>query len=405
LCSPSRASFLSGLYAHQHGVRNNFTEYPDALPSYPKTLHAAGYRTAYIGKWHMGENNDDHRSGFDYWASHKGQGQYYDTEFNINGKRQVMKGYYSDTVTHLTVDWIKSAPRPFAVEVGHKAPHGLWIPEPKYAHAYDDVAITKPASAVLNAGTPEWVKRRIKTWHGIEGPLYGAPDYDTFVRTYHETILSVDDSVGVVYDTLRAMGDLDNTIFVFAGDNGFLLGEHASIDKRTAWEESIRIPLLVRYPEVIRTPRVVPEMVLNMDLAPTLVDLCGAPGFPATSGQSFRPLLDGRAHRWRQSFLYEYNFENEFPYTPNVRAVRTDDWKYIHYPNGAGQPDTELPELYHHASDPLEMNNLINAPEAQSKLAELKTELERLLRDSGAVPDQMPVNPALRFELPKASIR
>lgn len=404
LCSPSRASFLSGLYAHTHGVRNNFTEFPESLPSYPKTLQAAGYATAYIGKWHMGENNDEHRAGFDSWASHKGQGKYYDTEFNVNGKRQVIKGYYTHIVTSMATDWLKSAKRPFSLEVGHKAPHGLWIPEPKYEHAYDNVSVSRPASATPGPGTPDWVKRRIKTWHGIDGPLYGAKDYDTFVKTYLETILSADDSVGEIYETLRAMGELDNTIFVFAGDNGFLLGEHASIDKRTAWEESVRIPLLLRYPGLVREPRVVHDMVLNMDLAPTLAELCGT-GFPQTSGRSFKRLLEGNSTGWRTSWLYEYNFENEFPYTPNVRAVRTADWKYIHYPNGDGQPDTEMAELYNLKSDPLEAHNLIDAPDAQPKLVELKTELLRLQQESGGLPDQMPINPQLRFEMPAAAIR
>jgi N-acetylglucosamine-6-sulfatase len=405
LCSPSRASFLSGRYAHSHGVRNNFTEYPADLASYPRVLQSAGYRTGYIGKWHMGEGNDEKRPGFDYWASHKGQGQYYDTEFNVNGTRQVIKGYYSHVVTNLAVDWIKSAPKPFSLIVGHKAPHGLWIPEPKYAHAYDSLEIKKPESATLGPNTPDWVQRRVKTWHGIEGPLYGAKDYETFVKTYHETILSVDDSVGQIYDALRATGELDNTIIVFAGDNGFLLGEHASIDKRTAWEESIRIPLLLRYPEQIRTPRVVDQMVLNLDLAPSVVDYCGASGLTAPHGRSFVTLLRGQTDNWRKSWLYEYNFENEFPYTPNVRSVRTDDWKYIHYPNGEGQPDTEMAELYDLENDPHEMRNLIASPEAQLKLAELKAELQRLLRDTGGLPDTMPVNPQLRFELPEASIR
>lgn len=404
LCSPSRASFLSGLYSHAHGVRDNFAEYPDSLPSYPKALQASGYHTAYVGKWHMGENNDQPRPGFDYWASHRGQGQYYDTEFNINGTRQVIKGYYTHTVTDLAIDWLETARRPFSLQVGQKAPHGLWIPEPKYAHAFDQVKIEKPATSTPGPGTPDWVRRRIRTWHGIDGPLYGAGDYDTFVRTYLGTILSVDDSVGAIYEALRAMGELDNTIFVFAGDQGFLLGEHGSIDKRTAWEESIRLPLLVRYPEAIADARVATEMVLNLDLAPTLTDLCGATA-PPVQGRSFRPLLEGPAAAWRQSFLYEYNFETEFPYTPNVRAVRTNDWKYIHYPNGAGQPDTERAELYDLRTDPIEANNLIQAPEAQPKLAELRTELARLLHDTGADPDQMPVNPQLRFELPDEKIR
>lgn len=406
LCSPSRASFLSGLYAHSHGVRNNFTEYPDNLPSYPKALNAAGYTTAYVGKWHMGENNDEHRSGFDYWASHKGQGQYYGTEWNVNGTRQKIDGYYTHIVTDLALDWIKKTKQPFAIEIGHKAPHGIWVPEPKYAHAFDAMPVGRPATATLGPGTPDWVSKRIKTWHGIDGPLYETNDYGVFRRSYLASLLSVDDAVGRVFETLRSMGELDNTIIVFAGDNGFLLGEHASIDKRTAWEESIRIPLLVRYPEVIRTPHVVNEMVLNMDLAPSLVEMGGGTGFPAVAGQSFVPLLRGEhPATWRKSFLYEYNFEAEFPYTPNVRAVRTDDWKYIHYPNGGSNPDTEKAELYDLKADPIEAHNLIDAADAQPKITELKAELARLLTTTGASPDQMPINPKLSFELPKAAIR
>lgn len=405
LCSPSRASFLSGLYAHGHQVINNFTEFPTSTTSYPQRLHDSGYNTAYIGKWHMGEGNDEKRPGFDYWASHKGQGQYYDTPFNVDGNRQVIKGYYAHVVTNLATDWLKKARRPFSLSLGHKAPHGLWIPEPKYAHAFDNVEIKKPETATPGPGTPEWVTRRIKTWHGIDGPLYGAGDFDTFIRTYHETILSVDDSVGEIYETLRATRELDNTIFVFAGDNGFLLGEHASIDKRTMWEESIRIPLVVRYPEAFRTPRVVERMVLNIDLAPSVLDLCGLPPLEKVHGASFKGLGQGNEANWRTSWMYEYNFEKEFPYTPNVRGVRTDEWAYMHYPNGEGFPDTEKAELYNVRTDPKEKANLIDAPEAQSTLASLKTELERIQRETGGLPDRMPVNPELKFELPDAAIR
>jgi len=405
LCSPSRASFLSGRYAHSHGVINNFTEFPTSIPSYPQRLHDAGYNTAYIGKWHMGEGNDEKRPGFDYWASHKGQGQYYDTPFNVDGQRQVIKGYYAHVVTDLATNWLKKARRPFSLSLGHKAPHGLWIPEPKYEHAFDKVDVRKPETAAPGPGTPDWVTKRIKTWHGIDGPLYGAGDFGKFIRTYHETILSVDDSVGAIYETLRAMGELDNTIFLFAGDNGFLLGEHASIDKRTMWEESIRIPLLVRYPEAFRTPRVVDRMVLNLDLAPSVLDLCGGGPLQGAHGASFRNLAQGRETPWRTSWMYEYNFENEFPYTPNVRGVRTDRWAYMHYPNGDGQPDTEKAELYDISADPLEKKNLIDAPEAQSTLNELKAELEKIQRETGGLPDQMPINPQLRFEMPDAAIR
>ncbi|HEX3871814.1 MAG TPA: sulfatase-like hydrolase/transferase, partial [Pirellulales bacterium] len=200
LCSPSRASFLSGLYAHTHGVVNNFTEYPDDLPSYPKQLKAAGYATAYIGKWHMGEDNDAPRTGFDYWASHKGQGQYYDTTFNINGTVTPTKGYYTHTATKLAIDWLRQ-PRdvPFCMILGQKAPHGPFVPEPKYEHLYDDVPIEYPLTSFQMDDKPTWYKERLDTWHGIYGSLYGfrenVPDrsaqgvttFAKFVRSYTAT--------------------------------------------------------------------------------------------------------------------------------------------------------------------------------------------------------------------------
>ncbi len=406
LCSPSRASFLSGLYAHTHGVINNFTDYPVNLPSYPRQLHAAGYETAYIGKWHMGEQSDEPRPGFDYWASHKGQGTYYDTTFNINGKRQLLKGYYTHRVTELAVDWLKKPrQRPFLLAMGHKAPHGIWIPEPKYEHTFDNTPIHKPATAKdTDDGKPEWVRQRVHTWHGIDGPLYGTNDYSTFVRTYLETILSVDDSVGQIYETLRSTGELDNTLLLFATDNGFMIGEHGSIDKRTMYEESIRIPLLARYPGLIRNPQVVEQMVLNVDFAPSVLDICGVAPLPKTHGQSWKPLLHNPRAPWRTAWYYEYNYEKEFPYTPNVRGVRTDEWKYIHYPNGDGR-DLYTAEVYHLTTDPLETRNVINAPEGKQMLGQLQTRLVNLQQQTAALPDKMPVNPEMKMELPEKSIR
>ena len=406
LCSPSRASFLSGLYAHTHGVINNFTEYPPNLPSYPRALQSSGYETAYIGKWHMGEDNDEKRPGFDYWISHKGQGKYYDTTFNVNGKRQEIKGYYTHVVTQMAVDWLrKPRNRPFLLGLGHKAPHGVWVPEPKYEHTFDRIQVKRPPTADdTGPNKPSFVRERIATWHGINGNLYGLNDFDKFVRYYHATILSVDDSVGAIYEALRATGELDNTLILLAGDNGFLLGEHASIDKRTMWEESIRVPLLARYPGLIREPRLIREQVLNIDVAPSIVDICAAGPLAGAQGKSFKNLVRGQERSWRNSWYYEYNYEKEFPYTPNVRGVRTDDWKYIHYPNGDEQPDKYLAELYHLKEDPLERYNLINDPAARGELAKLRAELHRLKVETGALPDRMPVNPELRMELPKQSI-
>ena len=174
LCSPSRASILSGLYAHTHKVINNFTEYPNELPSFPKQLQAAGYETGYIGKYHMGEDNDEKRPGFDYFVTHKGQGKYYDTEFNLDGKeRKVVKGYYTHVVTDMAVDWLKKPrTKPFMLMLGHKAPHSFYTPEPKYAHTFDNVDIQYPKSAFMLDDKPDWMKQRITTWHGIYGPLF-----------------------------------------------------------------------------------------------------------------------------------------------------------------------------------------------------------------------------------------
>jgi len=409
LCSPCRASYLSGLYAHTHKVVNNFTDYPVNLPGYHRRLHEAGYETAYIGKWHMGEQSDEQRPGFDYWASHKGQGKYFDNTFNINGKRQSLKGYYTHRVTELAVDWLKRARarrRPFLLILGHKAPHCPFEPEPKYANAFSDVKIEKPPTANdTGKGKPEWIRQRVPTWHGIDGPLFGAKEYGKFIRTFLATLLSVDDSVGEIYSALKAIGELDNTLLLYGSDNGSMLGEHGAVDKRTMYEESIRVPLLVRYPELIREPRVVNEMVLTEDVAPSILDICGARPLQKIHGMSWKNLLRGWAIWGRKSWHYEYNYEKEFPYTPNVRGVRTDDWKYIHYPNGDDQPDKYIAELYNLKADPLETNNLIDAPEAQEKLRELKAELRRLQEVTGALPDVMPINPEIKSELPEESIR
>jgi N-acetylglucosamine-6-sulfatase len=406
LCSPSRATFLSGLYAHTHQVLNNFTEYPADLPSYPRSLKEAGYETAYIGKWHMGEENDEARPGFDYWASHKGQGKYFDNTFNINGKRQDLEGYYTHRVTELATDWLRRPhPRPFLLIFGHKAPHGPFQPEPKYASVFDSIEIKRPPTAGdTGAGKPAWVRESLKTWHGIDGPLYEIYDYTKFVRAYLGTILSVDDSVGAVYDALRATGELDNTVLLFTSDNGFLLGEHGRIDKRCMYEESIRIPMVVRYPELVREPRTVSQMVLNADLAPSLLDLCGARPLPRVHGLSWKRLVQGDPSGWRKSWYYEYNFEAQFPYTPNVRGVRTDEWKFVHYPNGDGS-DQYAAELYDLVTDPRETRNLVPERAYASVAGALRAELDRLKVETGGLPDRMPFRPELKMEMPEKSIR
>ncbi len=420
LCSPSRASILSGVYAHRHGVTNNFTEYPVNLQSFPRVLQMLGYLTAYIGKWHMGEDNDQPRPGFNHWISHKGQGKYFDTEFNIDGKRELKKGYYTHVVTDMAIDWIrKQKEKPFCLMLGHKAPHSFYEPEAKYAHTFDNAKIEYPKSAFQLDGMPGWIKERQTTWHGIYGPLFGyrknfpdkrpeaVQDFASMVRGYMGTIQSVDDSVGRLLAVLEEMGILDDTLIIFVTDNGLLEGEHGMVDKRTMHEPSIRVPMLVRYPGLTpkNQPKVVEKMVLHLVMAPSILDICGAPALKNIHGQSWKKLVGGDATGWRKSWFYEYNYEKQFPYTPNIRGVRTDEWAYMHYPHGDGKPDRHKAELYHLPSDPEQVKNLIDDPKHAVKLAELRQELPRLMRAAGLQEDRMPLDGGIKQTLPDLKIR
>ncbi len=426
LCSPSRASILSGLYAHAHGVTNNFTEYPADLASFPKLLQASGYETAYLGKWHMGEDNDEQRPGFDYFVTHKGQGKYFDTEFNLNGeRREVIPGYYTTVVTDLAEKWLDrqfdaSHGKPWAMMLGHKAPHSFYFPEEKYQHTFDNVEVKYPDTAFTLDDKPKWIKDRLPTWHGIYGPLFewrkkfpdsspeAVKDFAAMTRAYWGTILSVDDSVGRLTAQLAETKQLDNTIIVFMGDNGLLNGEHGMIDKRTMHEPSIRIPLIVRYPGLTKTdaPKKIAQQVLTVDMAPSLLDLCGVQAPEKLHGKSWRKLVQtGSDLDWRRSFLYHYNYEKQFPYTPNVRGVRTDEWKYIHYPHGDDQPDRHMAEMYNIKSDPGERHNLIAKPDHAAKLKELQAELNRQLLEVGIKHDKMPLDEGIKQGLPDQKIR
>jgi arylsulfatase A-like enzyme len=422
LCSPSRASLLSGVYAHKHGVTNNFTEYPSAFRSFPSVLQQSGYATAYVGKYHMGEDNDAPRPGFEYFVTHKGQGKYYGTEFNINGERRVTpSGYYTTVVTDMALEWLKRdhQGKPWMLILGHKAPHSFYTPEEKYAHAFDDVRVNYPQSAFELADKPDWIKERRYTWHGIYGPLFewrkkfpddrpeAVKDFENMVHAYWATILSIDDSVGRLRAWLEETRQLDNTILVFVGDNGLLEGEHGMVDKRTMHEPSIRIPMAVRYPALTTSAKTLDQQILTVDMAPSLLELAGAPALAGIDGRSWVQLVRSGDPAWRKSWFYYYNYEKEFPYTPNVRGVRTGDWKYIHYPHGDGGPDRHMAELYDLKNDPGERVNRINDPAAAATLAELKEELNRLMSGLGltAQNDRMPIDEGIKTELPDQKIR
>lgn len=421
LCSPSRASILSGLYAHAHGVTNNFTEFPEKIASFPKQLQAAGYETAYIGKWHMGENNDEPRPGFDWFVTHKGQGKYFDTEFNFNGQhRKVVPGYYTSVVTDMAQDWIEKREKnkPWLLMLGQKAPHSFYFPEKKYENVFDSVKINYPDSAFQLEGKPAWIQQRLSTWHGIYGPLFdyrkkfpdsspeAVVDFERMVRAYWGTILSVDDSMGQLVNVLKKRGELDNTVIVFMGDNGLLEGEHGMVDKRTMHEPSIRIPLIVRYPGLTKQPgSKVKEQVLTIDIAPTLCELAGAEALPQIHGRSFVSLAKQGDPAWRKSWLYYYNYEKQFPYTPNIRGIRTEQWKFIRYPHGDGEPDRHLTEFYDLTKDPEERNNLAQSPQHQVAMMKMNRELLQLINELKLENDRFPLDEGIQTQLPDQSIR
>ena len=392
LCSPSRGSILTGRYAHNHGIVDNTSPIPDGTRFFPQDLQAAGYRTAYVGKWHMGEVDDEPQPGFDRWVSFRGQGAYTDPLLNIDGTQIQHEGYTTDILTDYAVEFLEGldGDRPFFLELSHKAVHAEFSPAPRHRGAYADVTIPYPASMWLTernyAGKPRWVREQRGSWHGVDFMFHGdlgpgQSGFDNFYRRYTETLLALDESVGRVLDALEAEGLADNTLVLYLGDNGFLLGEHGLIDKRNAYEESIRIPMLAWAPGWIEAGSTVEGLVRNIDLAPTLLELAGTDSPIDMDGVSFLDLLTGGGGASTdREFLYEYYWEYAFPHTPTTFALRGDRYKFIYY---HGVWDTE--ELYDIQADPEERTNLVEA------LPDLAAEMRGRLFDRLSEDDAMRV--------------
>ena len=375
LCSPSRASIFTGQYAHNHGVVDNSTPVPDGTRFFPQDLQAAGYRTALVGKWHMGEGDDRPRPGFDRWVSFRGQGSYTDPVLNVDGERVEHEGAYTtDVLTDYALDWLAERAgdgAPFFLHLAHKAVHAEFVPAERHAGAYADVPVPYPASMALTeanyAGKPRWVREQRGSWHGVDYLYHGTlgpGGFDAFYRRYAETLLALDESVGRVLDYLEESGLSENTLVLYLGDNGFLLGEHGLIDKRNAYEESIRVPFLAWAPGYVAPGSRVDGLVRNIDVAPTVMELTGAASPIDMDGTSFLDLLAAPASgpaapspNDAREFLYEYYWEYAFPHTPTTFALRGDRYKYVYY---HGLWDTA--ELYDLETDPREQHNLIAVP-------------------------------------------
>ena len=390
LCSPSRASVLTGMYAHTHRVVDNNNLVPQETVFFPQYLQTAGYDSAFFGKWHMGGSTAAPRPGFDRWVSFRGQGTYLPSPngLNVDGQRVPQQGYLTDEITDYCIDWLNSrtGERPFFIYLSHKAVHAHFTAAERHQGRYADAAWTPPPTMALTAensrGKPRWVLDQRNSWHGVDFAYHGKIDFnlEQFYRDYCETLLAVDDSLGRVMDTLAEKGWLEETLIIYMGDNGFCFGEHGLIDKRTAYEASMRVPFMAHCPALFDGGQSITEVVANIDVAPTILHAAGLQPPPEMQGRSFLNLLQGTETNWRDALLYEYYWERNFPQTPTIHAIRTHRWKYIHY---LGIWDTD--ELYDMQNDPLERRNLINDPALQGRIADLKDRMFQELQSTGGM--------------------
>ncbi|VGO23551.1 sulfatase family protein [Pontiella sulfatireligans] len=400
LCGPSRAGFLTGMHSHRNGITTNQEGREldhDKTPTFGQYLQNAGYDTGYIGKWHLGEF-DDPRPGWNYWCSFEGQGNYDKNRLNINGTQIVKEGYVTDVLTDYAVDFIeKERSAPFLLYLSHKAVHQPFIPADRHKDLYTGLPAPEPLSWMDNMDDkPEWQRRmvmppeqgtRLRRKHPIPVPeKRGLGTWPAKIgthqqRNYLRCIPAVDDGVGRIFQVLEKKGLLDNTVIVFAGDNGYMHGEHGMGDKRQAYNESMRIPLIMRGPGV-KPDSTVEEIVLNLDVAPTFLEYAGVKIPDAMQGSSLLPLAEELpVADWRTSFLFTY-WRDLITAIPRITAVRSIDKMYAHYPDG-----DSIDELYNLANDPGEMKNLALLPES----APLKQKMERELKQVMAEADYQAV--------------
>ena len=389
LCSPSRASILTGKYAHKHKVIDNNTAIPKGTTFFPSHLQKVGYKTAFIGKWHMGGESDAPQPGFDRWVSFRGQGTYLPSPhgLNVDGKKVPQNGYITDELTDYAVDFIKQQKQPYFVYLSHKAVHSEFIPAERHKGKFKDQKFVPPPSLTAVAiDRPMWVQNQRNSWHGVDYPYHSTLDIAEYYQRYAEALCAVDESVGRILALLKQRGELDSTLVIYMGDNGFAFGEHGLIDKRTAYEESMRVPLLARCPALFKAGQTIPQVVANLDIMPTVLEAAGVPAPVGGDGASFLPLLQGKRVPWRDSLLYEYYWERNFPQTPTVHALRTDQYKYMRF-HGVW----DLDELYDIQEDPRELRNLIKSPAHQAIIKQMNQRLFEILESTDGM--NMPLYP------------
>lgn len=401
LCSPSRASILTGLFSHTHTIVDNQAPDPGNLTFFPQYLQKAGYQTSFFGKWHMGAHTDAPRPGFDHWESFLGQGVYYNPTLNIDGEHVEYKDstYITDLLTDHALDWLqhRNKKKPFFLYLSHKAVHAEFQPAQRHKGMYSGKTIDLPSTynqtktgEYRDLKWPEWVKEQRVSWHGVDYMYHGNGDLNEMVTRYCETLMGVDDSVGRIMDYLKQEGLDESTLIIYMGDNGFSWGEHGLIDKRHFYEESVKVPLMVRCPELFQGGKQPDQMVQNIDIAPTILDVAGVEKPEYMPGNSFVPVLTQEGAKTRNQIFYEYYWEYDFPMTPTVFGVRTDQYKYIRY-----QGIWDRNELYDLKNDPDEMYNLIADPSKQELIKTMLESMYDWLEDTGGM--QIPLKRTVKY--------
>jgi arylsulfatase A-like enzyme len=409
ICTPSRAVILTGQYSHINGVKTLSDRLDGSRQNVAKLLQRAGYQTAMIGKWHL--HNDP--TGFDYWnilTQAGGQGVYDNPVLSEMGREKKHTGYATDVITNLSLEWLgnRDKEKPFFLMCHHKAPHRPWDPDQKHAGMYRDF-IPEPsnlldhyehrshaaANATLKVGE-NMNKRDLKQDPppGLKGDALRKWAYQRYLQDYLRCVASVDDNVGRVLDYLDKQGLADDTLVIYTSDQGMFIGEHGYFDKRFMYEESLRMPFLVRYPREIKAGSVNDDIVLNLDFAPTFLDFASQKAPADMQGRSFRAVLDGHTPKdWRHIMYYRYWMHLAHHGVPAHYGVRTKRYKLIYYygqPLGAaGAVDKPTPpewELFDLAKDPHEMNNVYSDPLYAGSVRQLKAEMDRLQKKFGDTP-------------------
>ena len=413
ICTPSRATILTGTYNHVNNVTTLSSKLDGRLTTFPKLLQAEGYQTAIVGKWHLGHGGHADPTGFDYWNVLPGQGLYHDPEMIDMGEKKVYPGYVTDIITDLSLDWLKerNPEQPFMLMTHHKAPHRPWDPDEKLMHLYQNTDIPEPETFhddySNRASAAKEAKMRVDRDMTDRDLKYPVPEgltaaeekqwkYQRYIKDYLRCVASIDNNVGRMLDYLDQEGLTENTIVVYTSDQGFFLGDHGWYDKRFMYEESLRMPFVMRYPREIEAGSINDDMILNLDFAQTFLDCTNVDQTDEMQGRSFRPLMNGKTiEDWRTSMYYRYWMHLAHHHVYAHYGLRTHDHKLIYYyadglgtPGSADDPKPPEWELFDLKKDPHEINSVYNNPDYSEIQAQLTSELYQLQSQFGDQPYQ-----------------